>query len=59
MKNQHIGGEMPKMGDWIVFRFKRWLGKKEGVDVFKVELRPQCRSVFIDTNIQTNNIVTQ
>ena len=33
---------MPKMGAWIVFRFKRWLLKKEGVDVFEVELRPQC-----------------
>ena len=35
-------GVMPKMGAWIVFRFKRWLLKKEGVDVFEVELRPQC-----------------
>ena len=35
-------GEMPKMGAGIVCRFKRWLLKKEGVDVFEVELRPQC-----------------
>ena len=42
VKNQYIGGEMPKMRAWIVCRCKRWLCKKKGVDVFEMELRPQC-----------------
>ena len=42
MKNQYIGDEMPKQGAWIVRRFKRGFGKKKGVDVFEVGLRPQC-----------------
>ena len=28
-------------GIWIVCKLKRGLGKKEGVDVFEVRLRPQ------------------
>ena len=42
MKNQYIGGEFPKKGAWIVCRFMRGPGKKDGVDVFEVGLRPQC-----------------
>ena len=30
MKNQYIGGDCQKRGTWIVCRFKRELGKKEG-----------------------------
>ena len=31
MKNQYIRGHCLKRGVWTVYRFKRGLGKKEGV----------------------------
>ena len=40
MKKQYIGDKLPKKEAWISCRFKKGLGKKEGVDVFEVGLRP-------------------
>ena len=39
MKNQYIGGELPKKGAWAVCRFKRGLGKKRGEEG---GFKPQC-----------------
>ena len=66
MKNQYIGGEMPKMRGleclqiWNVCR--GGLAKKRGGCFWGgVEIPMHTmswRSLLIDTNIQTNNIVT-
>ena len=57
MKNQYIGGvNCLKREAWIVCRFKRGLGKKEGMMFLKgVETLVHTmswRSLLIDTNIQ-------
>ena len=59
MKNQSIGGELLKKGReaWTVCKFKRELGKKEGVMFLRgVETlmhTMRWRSLLIDTNIQS------
>ena len=53
-KPTNWGVDCLKRGAWTVWRFKRGLGKKEGVMLLKGGLRPQCtlrvwrRSLLID-----------